>query len=211
LPPSHVHLFLDIFSNAGLQYNKKPRFVSSSTFFSHPTIVSTAMPTTNNNDSSHTLGHVSPHPSGQSQSTRALLRLSSCSNGLVNTPNQDPNPSKERADYDGALQYLFSKATQDPAARDLCREIELKMSPPFRDGVLQCLLRLQAIDRIEEWPVLFGKDNPFILYMLYKISNSEFPVGSTEKTIWDLRRKETTDWLKQRIEAASKKEWNKKI
>ncbi|KAF9365136.1 hypothetical protein BGX34_011265 [Mortierella sp. NVP85] len=106
---------------------------------------------------------------------------------------------KDKVNHDRAIQYLFTIATQDPAARALCREIDLKMSPPFRDGVLQCLLRLLALGRIEEWPLLFGKDNPFILHMLERISKSEFSAGcGTEKMIWDLRRKETADWRQRR-------------
>lgn len=125
----------------------------------------------------------------QGQHARAPPRASSCHGSL----------DADKMNYDRALQYLFSRATQDPAARDLCREIELEMSPPFRDGVLQCLLRLQAIGRTEEWPVLFGKNNPFILHMLKRICKNEFSAGcDTEKMTWDLRRKETADWLKQR-------------
>ncbi|KAF9996586.1 hypothetical protein BGZ80_003654 [Entomortierella chlamydospora] len=107
-----------------------------------------------------------------------------------------PNPPMEEVDYEGALHFLFSIAKHNPAAKELCNEIDLPMTPPIEAGILQYLFRLQAIGRIEDWPLLFGYGNSFILHLLEKMSKAEVLNDSeNERMIWDLRRKETTDWL----------------
>ncbi|KAF8960287.1 hypothetical protein BGZ46_001603 [Entomortierella lignicola] len=107
------------------------------------------------------------------------------------------SPPSEEVDYEGALCFLFEVARHDPLAKELCQEINLPMKPPIESGVLQYLFRLQAIGRIEDWPILFGNGNSFILYLLKKMSRDEALEDSeNERIIWDLRRKETADWLK---------------
>ncbi|KAF9898244.1 hypothetical protein BX616_004295 [Lobosporangium transversale] len=103
-------------------------------------------------------------------------------------------------DYEKALQFLFSQAKQDPSAKELCQQIDLNMDPPMQAGILQYLFRLQMIGRIQEWPLLFGPDNSFILYLLKKMSNPDEALKNSinEKIIWDLRQKESETWFKNR-------------
>jgi hypothetical protein len=109
-------------------------------------------------------------------------------------------PPEPVVNYVGAVHYLFSQAKQDPAAIELCHEIELDLEPPVVAGVLLYLFRLQAIGRLQDWPLLFGEENSFILYLIQKMEKDyEFPTASVnERTIWNDRRRETAEWVKER-------------
>ncbi|GJJ75304.1 hypothetical protein EMPS_07662 [Entomortierella parvispora] len=108
-------------------------------------------------------------------------------------------PPEPVVDYVGALQYLFSQAKESEVARELCNEIELSLEPPVEAGVLQYLFRMKAIGRLQDWPLLFGEGNSFIVYLLQKMEKDEFPAANVnERTIWNDRRRETTEWVKER-------------
>ncbi|KAG0051876.1 hypothetical protein BGZ83_003239 [Gryganskiella cystojenkinii] len=108
-------------------------------------------------------------------------------------------PPGQSLDYTGALQYLFSQAKESVISKALCEEIELSMAPPIEIGVVSYLYRLQAVGRLQDWPLLFGEGNSFILYLLNKMEKDEFPPGSlNERTIWNDRRRETVQWVQER-------------
>ncbi|KAF9183264.1 hypothetical protein BGZ51_004153 [Haplosporangium sp. Z 767] len=160
------------------------------------------MPITDiNNPASHCMGLIQPlHTSFEyGQSSRATSTASNIAANGTNT-TLCPNPPKVELDYNGALGFLSSEARQNPAARQLCEEVGLTMEPPFEAGVLQYLFRLEAINRLEDWPLLFGKNNSFILYLLDKMAKNEFPADSeNEKMIWEMRRRETAEWQRDRV------------
>lgn len=121
------------------------------------------------------------------------------SNNNNHTGTLSAGPPEPVVDYVGALQYLFSHTKESGAARELCSEIELSLEPPVEAGVLQYLFRMQAIGRLQDWPLLFGEGNSFIVYLLQKMEKDEFPAASVnERTIWNDRRREAAEWLKER-------------
>ncbi|KAG0222281.1 hypothetical protein BGW41_006080, partial [Actinomortierella wolfii] len=73
-----------------------------------------------------------------------------------------------------ALSHLFEMAVRHPEAVALCKAIKLPMVPPLDQGVIVYLLRLEAIGRLDEWPLLFGAKNEFVLYLLDKIAHNRF-------------------------------------
>ncbi|KAG0215273.1 hypothetical protein BGX28_000492 [Mortierella sp. GBA30] len=155
------------------------------------------MPITDANDpASHCLGLNQPLHTSFDYAFPSNLKIKSTS---IETSGRSPNPPNEDLPYEKALDFLFSEAKQDPSAVELCQDIELSMHPPVEAGVLQFLLRLEAIGRIKDWPLLFGKGNTFILYLLNKMMKDEFPIDSeNERMIWDLRRQETAEWYEQK-------------
>jgi len=170
-----------------------------------------------NDPASHCIGlHQSAHlPFEYGQNSRTLIFSNSGCTGFDSVFNgfEDPSnnisshhtgslsagPPDAVVDYVGALQYLFSRAKESEVARELCNEIELSLEPPVEAGVLQYLFRMKAIGRLHDWPLLFGEGNSFIVYLLQKMEKDEFPAASVnERTIWNDRRRETAEWVKER-------------
>ena len=157
------------------------------------------MPITDANDpASHCLGLIQPLHAPLSYG-QGPFSANHTSTGIASNSGLPSGPPKEELPYKRTLDFLFSEAKQDAAATKLCQEIGLRMEPPVEAGVVQYLFRLQAIDRISDWPLLFGAGNSFILYLLEKMTMHDFPVDSeNERMIWELRRKEAADWAKLR-------------
>lgn len=118
-----------------------------------------------------------------------------------------PTPPTETLNFEGAFENLFKLAKFDPAAVALCKAIDLPMVPPFDTGLLLYLLRLEAIERLNHWPCLFGQNNSFVLHLIDKMQGRVvFPEDSeNEKMIWDQRRKETSAWLMAKMRSQHSK------
>ncbi|KAF9297651.1 hypothetical protein BGZ74_009737 [Mortierella antarctica] len=153
-----------------------------------------------NDPASHCLGLIHPCLSTYEYGNPHSNRLAS-----AETLSASLDPPKDVYDYEGALNYLFNESQENPAAKKLCSEIGLMPAPPIEAGVLLYLLRMESIGRIAEWPLLFGTDNSFILYMLNKMDGENFAADSeTERSVWEMRRAETAEWLKQRTVRTSR-------
>ncbi|KAF9082834.1 hypothetical protein BGX29_001667 [Mortierella sp. GBA35] len=150
-----------------------------------------------NDPASHCLGLIQPFHSTFEYGLSPRL----FNNNTQHQHNISPTPPKEILDYAGALEFLFKTAILNSAAEDLCQDIELPMEPPLDSGVLSYLFRLEAIGRLEEWPLLFGEGNSFVVYLVHKMSAEfEFPEDSeNERMVWEQRRKETATWLKAKL------------
>lgn len=154
-----------------------------------------------NDPASHCLGLIHPCLSTYEYGNPHSNRLAS-----AETLSASLDPPKDVYNYEGALNYLFNKSQENPTAKKLCSEIGLMPAPPIEAGVLLYLLRMESIGRIADWPLLFGTDNSFILYMLNKMNGENFAADSeTERSVWEMRRAETAEWLKQQTVRTSRK------